>query len=86
MTKKPSAPAKSAPGDSEARYASLRCFNLIMGFLHLIQGIPMIVLSNATTYPIYTNYLNFNVDTRSLAPNPQLLYELRLARRWPCSC
>ena len=66
----------SAP-DSEARYASLRRFNLIMGFLHLIQGILMIVLSNATTYPIYTNFLNFDVATRSLAPNPQLIYELR---------
>ena len=40
MTKKDSAPAKSAPAksapDSEARYASLRRFNLNMGFLHLI--------------------------------------------------
>ena len=81
MTKKNSVPAKSAPAgsapDSEARYASLRRFNLIMGFLHLIQGILMIVLSNATTYPIYTNFLNFDVATRSLAPNPQLIYELR---------
>lgn len=84
MTKKRSAPAKSTPApvmstpaDSEARYTSLRRFNLSMGFLHLIQGILMIALSNATTYPIYTNYLNFDVATRSLAPNPQLLYELR---------
>jgi len=76
MTKKTSAPAKSTP-ESEASYTSLRRFNLIMGFLHLIQGILMIALSNATTYPIYTNYLNFDVATRSLAPNPQLLYELR---------
>jgi hypothetical protein len=76
MTKKTSASAASTQ-DSEARYTSLRRFNLIMGFLHLIQGILMIALSNATTYPIYTNYLNFDVATRSLAPNPQLLYELR---------
>ncbi len=81
--KNPPAPAKSASASSEstlnaeARYASLRRFNLIMGFLHLIQGILMIVLSNATTYPIYTNYLNFDVATRSLAPDPQLLYNLR---------
>ncbi|HSN77414.1 MAG TPA: heliorhodopsin HeR [Anaerolineae bacterium] len=84
MTKKRSAPPKSTPApvvstpaNSEASYASLRRFNLIMGFLHLIQGILMIALSNATTYPIYTNFLNFDVATRSLAPNPQLLYELR---------
>jgi ribose/xylose/arabinose/galactoside ABC-type transport system permease subunit len=47
-----------------------------MGFLHLIQGIFMIVVSNDTTYPIFTNYLNFNAATRSLEPNPQLLYDL----------
>lgn len=61
----------------ESQFRGLRRFNLIMGFLHLIQGIFMIVVSNDTTYPIYTNYLNFDVATRSLAPNPQLLYELR---------
>jgi hypothetical protein len=37
----------------------------------------MIVLSNATTYPVYTNYLSFDAQTFSLNPNPQLIYELR---------
>jgi hypothetical protein len=40
----------------EKTFLGLRRFNLIMGFLHLVQGILMIVLSNATTYPIYTNF------------------------------
>jgi hypothetical protein len=48
-----------------------------MGFLHLVQGVFMIVASNDTTYPIFTNFLSFNVDTQSLAPQPELLYELR---------
>lgn len=61
----------------EKKFTGLRRFNLIMGFLHLIQGIFMIVVSNDTTYPIFTNYLNFDLATRSLSPNPQLLYELR---------
>ncbi len=34
----------------------LRNFNFIMGFLHLIQGLLMIVLSNDTAYPIFTNF------------------------------
>lgn len=63
--------------DMEKKFAGLRRFNLIMGFLHLVQGILMIVLSNDTTYPIFTNYLNFDVASLSLSPNPQLLYELR---------
>jgi hypothetical protein len=41
----------------EKKYQGLRRFNLIMGFLHLIQGIFMILVSNNTTYPIYTNFL-----------------------------
>src|SRR5690606_22520250 len=69
--------AIAASAEMETKFTGLRRFNLIMGFLHLIQGILMIVLSNDTTYPIYTNYLNFDVAPRSLSPNPQLLYELR---------
>jgi hypothetical protein len=47
-----------------------------MGFLHLIQGVFMIVVSNDTTYPIYTNFLSFNLETFELSPAPQVLYEL----------
>lgn len=73
--------AQSLPVQSaavpEKVYAGLRRFNLIMGFLHLLQGILMIVLSNATTYPIYTNFLRFERATFSLTPDPQLVYDLR---------
>ncbi len=71
------AAAVSTAGDMARKLTGLRRFNAVMGFLHLIQGIFMIVVSNATTYPIFTNYLNFDIATRSLKPNPQLLYELR---------
>ena len=37
----------------------------------------MIIMSNDTTYPIYSNFLNFNTETFSLLPEPKLLYELR---------
>ena len=62
---------------SAATFLGLRRFNLIMGFLHLIQGILMIVLSNDTTYPIYTYFLQFDTDTFSLSPNPEVVYDLR---------
>jgi hypothetical protein len=61
----------------DKKFAGLKRFNLIMGFLHLIQGVFMWVVSNETTYPIFTNYLNFNTETFSLSPTPQLFYELR---------
>ena len=60
----------------EKTYRGLRKFNLIMGFLHLIQGVFMWVVSNDTTYPIYTNFLKFDLSSRSLTPDPKLLYEL----------
>ena len=60
----------------ETKYQGLRKFNLFMGFLHLIQGILMIVLSNDTTYPIFTNFLTFNLETRKLVPDPKLFWEV----------
>lgn len=60
----------------ERPYRGLKRFNLIMGFLHLVQGVFMIIISNDTTYPIYTYFLTFDVDTFTLAPEQQLAYEL----------
>jgi len=66
-----------APAQPDKVYQGLRRFNLVMAFLHLVQGILMIVLSNDTTYPIYTNYLKFDLAARSLVPDPKLAYALR---------
>ncbi len=68
---------KIKPTGDEGKFSRLTRFNLIMGFLHLLQGILMILLSNDTTYPIFTNFLGFNADTFSLRPEAKLLYELR---------
>ena len=62
--------------EQETKLRKLRRFNFIMGFLHLIQGVVMILISNDTTYPIYTNFLTFDIETFSLTPDPQLWYEL----------
>jgi hypothetical protein len=63
---------------SESKFKGIRRFNLIMGLLHLVQGAFMWIVSNDTTYPIFTNYLNFNTSTLSLRPVAQLFYELPL--------
>lgn len=60
----------------DKKLKGLRIFNLVMGFLHLIQGVFMILISNDTTYPIYTNFLTFDINTTSLQPDPQLWAEL----------
>ncbi len=61
----------------EKKLSNLRRFNVFMGFLHLIQGVLMIVLSNDTSYPVYSNFLKFDVAARALVPNPQIAFELR---------
>ncbi|MFW6136265.1 MAG: heliorhodopsin HeR [Chloroflexota bacterium] len=76
MARKVKVPVRNATSFAK-KLAGLRRFNLIMGALHLVQGIFMIVVSNDTTYPIFTNYLTFDVATRSLNPNPELFLELR---------
>ena len=58
-------------------YPRLRRFNLIMGFLHLIQGVFMWVVSNDSTRPIYTSFLSFNLEEFALVPDPQVWMEFR---------
>ena len=55
----------------------LRRFNLIMGFLHFIQGIFMILISNDTAYPIYTYYLQFDFENFKLTPDPTQVFDLQ---------
>ncbi len=74
MTKK--AKSFGAPQVNDKVYTGLRNFNSIMALLHLIQGTAMVLLSNDTTYPIYTNYLKFDFTNFSLTPNPTLAYRL----------
>jgi len=74
MSKKPDHPVDA----SEKKLRGLRTFNLVMGFLHLIQGVLMLVITFKLdkTYPIFTNYLKFDVATLSLVTDPKLAYEL----------
>lgn len=76
MTAK-SSTTSAAQSASDKKFARLKRFNMVMGFLHLFQGVFMVIVSNDTTYPIYTNFLSFNTETLSLAPVSKLLYELR---------
>jgi len=73
----PSASTSAAAAPVEGVFRGLRRFNLIMGFLHLVQGVLMILLSNDTTYPIFTNFLRFDLAARSLTSDPKLVFDLR---------
>ena len=61
----------------------LRRFNLIMGFLHFVQGLFMIIVTFVVdtpgeTYPVFSNYLTFNRDLGGLVANPQKLFDIPL--------
>jgi hypothetical protein len=60
------------------KYKNLRLYNIVIGFFHLIQGVLMVVLSNAFTLPINTNYLKFNLTTFKLEPVLNHVYDLRV--------
>jgi hypothetical protein len=79
MTDKPKPGARAAAAKAKAAteqktYGGLRRFNAVMGFLHLVQGILLIVLSNNTTYPIYTTFLSYDVIPP--VPAPKVAYDL----------
>ena len=58
--------------------SSLRRYNVIAGFLHLIQGIAVLILSKSFLLPISGNYLKFNPASQSLEPTSVTLFHLSL--------
>lgn len=63
--------------EKEKRFLRLRTYNLVMGFLHLIQGIAVVILSNDFSTPITTNYLKFNAVTQTLETMTKEVFDLR---------
>lgn len=57
---------------------NLRSWNLAMGFLHLFQGIAMVILANSFSLPVIGNFLKFNPQTMQLTPEPETLFSLRI--------
>jgi hypothetical protein len=56
----------------------LRLYNVFMGFLHMAQGILMLVLSNTFTLPVTTSYLTFDVGKFQLVPSLENLTDLQV--------
>ncbi len=56
----------------------LRNFNLVMGGLHLAQGIAILILSKVFTLPINGTFLKFNEATFHLEPATKVLFDLPL--------
>lgn len=63
---------------SEQKAKNLRSWNLSMGFLHLAQGIAMLLLSSSFSLPVIANYLKFNTQSMQLTPAPQTIFNLQI--------
>jgi hypothetical protein len=59
-------------------FTRLRNFNLFMGFLHLIQGFLMLILSNDFTLPLTYSTPVFNEVTQSISPVSETFFDLRI--------
>jgi hypothetical protein len=60
---------------------NLRIFNLVMGFLHAIQGVAVLLISDPDKgiVPITINYLRFDTQTQSLLPATEQITEVNIA-------
>lgn len=69
-----------ATGHSPANYKSLNAWNWSMAALHFVQGVIMLILSNASSLPVVTSYLKIdpNNPVFGIAPTPTHLFDLRL--------
>lgn len=56
----------------------LRTFNLVMGFLHLAQGIAMLLLSSGFSLPVTTSFVEFDPAAGVLVPVTETLFDLRI--------
>jgi len=63
---------------SEKEAVKLKRWNLGMGFLHLIQGIVMLVISSDFSLPVIGSFLKFNIQTQTLAPTQETLFDIRI--------
>jgi len=62
----------------ESVYKKLRIYNLIMGFLHLVQGIIMLIVSNDSALTITRNYLEFDSEIMRLVPATESFMDLKM--------
>lgn len=62
----------------DKKLLKLKNYNFIMGFLHLVQGLAMLALSNNFTLPITTSFLKWDDALGVPVSNTETVYELKV--------
>ncbi len=57
---------------------SLRKYNLLMGFLHLVQSFVIFLLSTNFKLPVTTSYLQFDTTSMELAPRLETVFHIHI--------
>lgn len=74
---------KKSKANQKTTYASLRRWNFVLAGLHAAQGIAVVVLAKAVTFPVSVNYLTLNslspAGSVSLVPATQNIFDVNLA-------
>lgn len=52
----------------EKKYKNIRIYNIVMGFLHFVQGVLMVVLSADFALPVTSSFLQFSREMQKLVP------------------
>ena len=60
----------------DVRFRKLRTFNAVMGLFHFIQATLMLLVSNAFTLPIRSNFLFYDEVAQTIAPRSETLLDL----------
>jgi hypothetical protein len=60
----------------ESQFVKLRVYNVFMGFLHLAQGVVVLLLSNDFSLPITTSFLSFIPETGNLGSVTNTIFDL----------
>src|SRR4030043_504870 len=60
----------------EPQYEKLRIWNIFMGFLHLVQGLLIVLMTNNFRLPITTSFLTLGPATGKLWPETSTLVNL----------
>ncbi len=65
---------------SEPRFRRLRIWNIVMAFLHGIQGLLMLLLAEEVLWPVTRTRYDFDIETETIAPIsvPWVEFELAL--------
>jgi len=62
--------------EGDIRFKKLRTFNAVMGVIHMLQGILMLVLSNAFTLPLNFTRPEYNAVTNTISPVSETFFNV----------